>query len=149
MMLDRNFRNSNSRANRKISYNYVKLLLAVMAFILGLINLIAYPIIGVVVTLISVWRFFRFYQVSKATDLIRDYGPLFINHPEFYVTDYTKALKRDRDTVIKEIEFMLKNKVLFGKVIEEENRFKMDEDFNLRGLLQKNGWANALFVTEI
>ena len=148
-MLDRKYRNSNAKASRKISLNNLKLLLAVLAFIFGLISLIVYPISGTVIILISVWRFIRFYQVSKATDLIRDYGPLFINHPEFYLSDYTKALKRDSDTVIKEIEFMIKNKVLFGRVLLEENRFQMDENFNLRSLLQQNGWANALFVTEI
>ena len=148
-MLDKKYRNSNIKASRKISLNNLKLLLAVLAFVFGLMSLIVYPIIGTVIILISVWRFIRFYQVSKATDLIRDYGPLFINHPEFYVTDYIKALKRDRDTVIKEIEFMIKNKVLFGRVLLEENRFQMDENFDLRSLLQQNGWANALFVTEI
>ena len=44
---------------------------------------------------------------------------------------------------------MIKNKVLFGRVLLEENRFQMDENFDLRSLLQQNGWANALFVTEI
>ena len=82
---------------------------------------------------------------SKATYLIRDYGPLLINHPEYTVSDYSRAVRRYTDTVIKDIELMRKKKMLFGRFNMSCSVFTPDEDFSLRALLKHEHWDSAVF----
>ena len=78
--------------------------------------------------------------------MIRDYGPLMVNHPEFCVSDYAKALRRDNERVVNEIKTMLKHKLLFADLDPSESKITVDEDYNLKFVLMQNGWASAVFV---
>ena len=93
---------------------------------------------------LTVLEFYRYNEINNVADNIREYGVLMVNHPEYTVYDFSKALKRDTETVNKDIEKMLKKKVLFGTT--DQTKFTLDDDFNLRILLQQNGWASAVFV---
>lgn len=82
---------------------------------------------------------------SKATYLIRDYGPILINHPEYTVSDYSRAVRRDTDTVVKELKLLCKKRMLFGQFNLSCSMFTPDEDYNLSALLKHKSWDSAVF----
>ncbi|SES72644.1 hypothetical protein SAMN02910413_0646 [Pseudobutyrivibrio sp. C4] len=144
-MMDKKYRKKNGKAYRVIWCNTFKLVAAVICLLITLVCLIGAAIIPAVLFLaLTVLEFYRYNEINNVADNIREYGVLMVNHPEYTVYDFSKALKRDTETVNKDIEKMLKKKVLFGTT--DQTKFTLDDDFNLRILLEQNGWASAVFV---
>lgn len=142
-MLDKN-----TKANLAIEATFWKKLLAFIIMAMGIV----YPfqdiraiIITAIYWVIAAFIMYRAMQVSKAIDLLQEYGPLIINHPEYTFADYCKNFRRDRDIIIKDLELMKKKKILFGQIDTFNNRFIIDEDYNLRYLLKKKKWDSAIF----
>ena len=145
-MLDKKYRKKNGKAARVIFCKDFILLFGIAFLLLGIFNLFVEIILAVVFLALAAFEFFRFNKRGEAIDLLRDFGPLLVNHPEYSVGDLAKGVRRDKEAVVNEIQFMLKKKVIFGTFDSGENKFTVDDDFNLRLLLQQKGWANALFV---
>ena len=144
-MLDKKYRKKNGKAYLVIFFNSFRRVFAGLFLLIALFCLVAFALIPAVVFLaLIILEFYRCKEIDNVTDNLREYGVLMVNHPEYTVYDFSKALRKDVETVNSDIEKMLKKKVLFGNA--EQTRFCLDEDFNLRVLLQQNGWASAVFV---
>ena len=88
-------------------------------------------------------------RTTRAYEYLQEYGPLMINHPEYTLVEYSQAVRRDYDTVRREILFMRKKKVIYGGFYTGDNRFVLDGDFNLYYVLRKERWDSAVFVRSI
>ncbi len=141
-MFDKKFRKKNLKAYFVIGFNSLKLFWAIVGLIIGIV----FMPFGVIFIALGIVEFVRYRKVNNAIDLIRDYGPLMVNHPEFCVSDYAKALRRDNERVVNEIKTMLKHKLLFAELDPSESKITVDEDYNLKFVLMQNGWASAVFV---
>jgi hypothetical protein len=149
-MLDNNNRKKSLLAYARIELVFWRNLLVffISALSLGVLlseqDLLVFLVFSGPILLLAVFLGYRSHQVTKATDYIRDYGPLLINHPEYTLNDLSKAVKKDRETVTSEFEFMLKKKLLYGNLDLLNNKFTMADDYSLRYLLTKKRWNSAI-----
>ena len=144
-MLDKKYRKKNRKASLVVFFNSFRKVFACIFLLITFVCLVALALIPLVIFLaLTVLEFYRCKEIDNAIDNLREYGVLMVNHPEYTVYDYSKALRKDVETVNADIDKMLKKKLLFGNTAQ--TRFCLDEDFSLRILLQQNGWASAVFV---
>lgn len=146
-MIDLAKKKNNSKATGASVMHGFRAGLSVAGILFGLM-FITTPAVSFVLWALSIFGFYKLSQSSKALDDIREYGPLMINHPEYGVSEFSRALKKDREVVIKDINRMLKFKFLFGTLDENGGTFKLDEEYNLALFLSQRGWAEAVFFTK-
>ena len=144
-MLDKKYRKKNGKASRVIVFNSIRKVFAGLFLVLTLVFLATLTLIPTVVCLaLTVLEFYKCSVIDNAVDNLREYGVLMVNHPEYTVYDYSKAFRKDVETVNADIDKLRKKKLLFGNT--DQTKFYLDEDFSLRILLEQNGWAGAVFV---
>ncbi|SDB40338.1 hypothetical protein SAMN02910298_01977 [Pseudobutyrivibrio sp. YE44] len=149
-MLNKQNRKKNLKAYISIELAFWEKLLAFIILMMASTIAVCEPDIRVFIVTIPLWFIgfllvFKARGTTKAAECLQEYGPLMVNHPEYTFVEYSKAVRRDRDTVTNEIEFMLKKKILFGTIDISNHKFIMDEDFSLRYVLNKERWNGAVF----